>query len=1174
MADTREWTAEQRQCLDAAGTVLVSAAAGSGKTAVLVERVTRLITDPVTPVDVDSLLVVTFTKAAAAEMKQRLTRSLTERLKEEPHNARLRRQLMLLPNASISTVHSFCGDLIREHFHLLDGVSPRFRVAEESETAPLRAQAMDEILNEAYAAHDPDFERLAAMLGGRRDDRQLAGRIEQLFDFVEADPFPERWLASQEAAWHTLLPVDDTLCGQELIRTAHNALDECVQFCAQALRLCDKADWLGGYAAVIAQDQAAYQRLDDILDTLSWDERLAAVGHLSFDRMPQVRNCPDPILKEQIQALRKKAKEKAEKLPELFVAEESVIQKVTADLAPVVGKLCALVRAFTARYAEKKQQKDLLDFDDLEHFALRLLAEPEEDGGWHRTPLAREVAARFSHVMVDEYQDTNPTQECLFSAVSDGERNLFFVGDIKQSIYSFRNATPGQFIARRDRYPAFDGVTYPAAIRLGHNFRSRKSVTETVNLIFSQLMTAAVCGVDYDDGEQLVARADYPPHEDDAADLLLVDTADSDREDITEVAEARVIATRIRELLGTPVKDKEGERACRFGDICILLRSTKGHAAFYADELNRLGIPAQSGTGNGFFTSPEVGCALSLLRFLDNPLQDISLLAVLLSPLFAFTPDDMAALREADRHAPLFVALRRRARREDALAARCTDFLKSTERLRTLAAVLPADRLLSQIYEETALPAVMGARRGGEQRTANLQKLLDMAHGFEQNGYRGLSAFLHFIDSESERSGGDVPAPVSGGTDVVHILSIHASKGLEYPVVFLAGMHRFNDQSATGALLLHRELGMGLEWHDTETGDHFAGLQKRALAQRIRRDERAESLRILYVALTRARERLCLVISGDIKKMAAAAAALVPDTPHLSAGAVIGVNSFAEWLLMALMRHPDACFLRALAGADALEPLPCEERLHILMTAPPDAAAADTAAAQDVPADEEWLQALDTRLAYQYPYAALGSVPAKMAASVLAHKGLSESFVATARPAFLGESTLSPAERGTAMHQFMQFARYEAAAADPAAEVRRLVEGGYLSPAQGNSLSLPRLAAFFGSDLYRRIQRSPDVRREYAFAVERPVTFCTDLPPETAGDEQVLIQGIADCVFAEGDGYVIVDYKTDRVSTPQELADRYRAQLALYADALEPELGAPVRERLLYSFALQRVIPV
>ncbi len=1171
------WTTDQEKCLDARGTVLVSAAAGSGKTTVLIERIVRLITDETDPVDVDRLLVVTFTKAAAAEMKQRLGVALRRRLAETPGDRRLARQLMLLPDAAISTVHGFCGNLIREHFHRFPNVSPLFRVGEESQTLPLQEQALSEVLEEAYAEAAPAFLQLVDMLGGDRSDKPLEEQIGKLYTFMQAHPQPARWREAVIAAYRDGTPIGETAFGKEIRGTIASRLTWYAQKCRGLLTLAESNDSLAPYAVTLKDDVCMLSALRDELEPLSWDEQMARLGGVVFSDLKRVRDCTDEGLQQFIKKERDAVKKKVWDLPLLMVESEATAAEHTAAIAPVVQALLDVTDAFEKRYAEKKTQRGLLDFNDLEHMALQLLTEEAEDGTLRPSALAGEVSERFVHVMVDEYQDTNPTQESLFSALSRGEKNLFFVGDVKQSIYSFRNATPSLFMNRQDGYVSYDGTAYPALIRLGHNFRSRESVTETVNLLFEQLMTKDTCGVEYKNGEQLVAAAEYPAREEDAAELILVDKNGLAAGETVNTAEARVIARRIREMLGTvTVTDKVcGERPLRFGDICVLLRSKKRRAAAYADELNRLGIPTVTDAGNGFYKAQEVAMTVALLRFLDNPLADVSLLAVMMSPLFAFTPDDVAAVRRRYRKLPLYAAVRRTAREEGVLGERLTAFLGQTERLRTVAATAAADRLLSQIYEEFSLLSVMGACPRGEQRVANLHKLLDIARGFESRGYRGLAAFVRFIERDSKQD--KAPATVVGGENVVRVMSVHASKGLEFPVVFMAGLGtQFNEQDMRAPLLLHRELGVGATWRDAEGLTTQKTVQKLALAQRIHRDSCAEELRVLYVALTRAKERLCMVMTADIRQKIVKAAVAVSCGEEIPSGALMESAGLGDWVLMGLMRHPDAEELRMMAAMPQLQTLPCKTRLTVRRM---DIPAADESVWEetenDAAVDRAYLAALQERTAYEYPYKALGNVPAKMAASALAHGEMRERFAATSRPAFFSDTALSPAERGTAMHQFMQFAQYTAAAADLEGEIRRLADNGFLTAAQAASLSRPRLRRFFESDLYARISKAPHVRREYAFTVERPVAACVPLADETvAAGETVMIQGIADCLFYEHGGWVIVDYKTDRVDTAEELAARYRTQLELYAEALENGLGETVRGCVLYSFHLGCVVPL
>ena len=1183
----RSWTTEQRQCIEArGGTVLVSAAAGSGKTSVLVQRVIGLITDPDHPLGVDRLLVVTFTKAAAAEMKQRLSAELTELISRNPEDRRLQRQQLLLPRANFSTVHGFCANLLREYFHLLD-LSPQFKVAEEAETALLQEEALQEVLEEHYRQKEPVFLELAALLGSGRDDKGLVQTVRRIYSFVQSHPFPGQWLAEKEAAFETDTPLPDTPWGRIVLDSAADTLRYAASLLRKARRIAaEEPKMEEAYGGVLERDAESLEAAAASLAGCSWD---ACAGLLdeaaSFGRLGVLRKYEDEQRKERVKALRDEARKRVKELPGTLCGAEAECREDMAAVKRLVSVLFTLVRQFGDRFAEKKKKRRMVDFNDLEHGALRLLIQRDEDGAIRRTPLARELSERFDEVLVDEYQDTNAAQDALFSALSREEANLFMVGDVKQSIYGFRQAMPEIFIRRRDSYPPYDGAHYPASITLGNNFRSRVEVTEAVNFVFRQLMTREAGGIAYDDREALLPSAVYPPGGDCAAELLLVDSSLNEEEDTRDAAEARVIAMRIKALMESfPVTEKGAARPARYGDFCILLRSKAAHAAAYAEELGRCGIPAWTATSAGFFSAPEIAVALSLLRVIDNPLLDVPLLAVLFSPVYGFTPDELAAIRLPDRHAPLYAALRAMSKGREAplpgLKDKCAVFLADMERYRTLAATLPADRLIHRLYEESGMLAVAGARRHGPQRVANLRLLHDYARRFEQNGFRGLSAFIRYIDRLEQQHMDLAPAStVSEHADVVRIMSIHNSKGLEFPVVFLAGMGGlFNPDSTKGDLLLHPQAGIGLVRRDPETLRQINTLSRQAVSLAIRKSERAEELRVLYVAMTRAKEKLLMTMSvkDPSAKLNRLAAALGKEEA-LPSYLVLSARSMSDWVLSAALRHPSGEHLRRLADSEDLAVLPAAHPWNISVVRAPAPAKAEQAEVLFPPADAPLYRMLAQRLQFRYPFESFGKIPAKLGASEASPEPTGSAFVATQRPAFLGRAGLTPAERGTALHTFMQFASFEAAAVDPQAEVRRLVEREFLTPQQGDSIPLEKVERFFGSRLYQRIKASPRCMREYPFTIGIPAARFLPpdaLPPESAAAELVVIQGIADCVFQEKNGLVIVDYKTDRVKTPLELAERYRQQLHIYAYALQRILELPVRQCILYSFALSCEIPL
>lgn len=1175
---SRQWTPEQRHCIDArGGTVLVSAAAGSGKTTVLVERVIRRITDEQHPVDADRLLVVTFTKAAAAEMKQRLGKALAEQMAAHPHDRRLQRQQMLLPRAHISTVHSFCSALLRENFHLLD-ISPQFKVAEDADVRTMQQEALAEVMEAAYEARDPAFLALAELLSGGRDDRKLTEAVLRLYTFIQSHPFPNDWLQAQEALYATNAPIANTAWGQTVRRYVSGTLHHGVAMLRKAWSMATSEEQMAAaYAGPLLADCQQLEILADNFDTEdNWDDAIDMLEQFTFNRLGSLRQYPDELFKKRVTGLRDEVKKQLAALPALFCGSEAECREDIAVLRQPVTALCALVRQFSDTYEQKKAAKHWVDFNDLEHLTLRLLLDRQENGTVRRTPLAQELAQQFEEVLVDEYQDTNAAQDALFRAISRDEQNLFMVGDVKQSIYGFRQAMPDIFLARQKAYADYDGENFPATITLGHNFRSRDTVTDSVNFVFSQLMSEQLGGLTYDEHHALIPAASYP--ESPAFDTAFYVIDDARREDLDskDAAEARLIAARIREWMGTMTITDHGEtRPARYGDFCILLRSKSTHAAVYADELGRCGIPAWTASSGGFFATPEIGTALSLLRLVDNPMRDVPLLAVMMSPVGGFLPDDLASIRTGRTKAPLYVALREYARRQDdPLAVRCDAFLQQMEGYRCLAASVPADQLIHRLFTETGLEGCFSVRPHGEQRVANLRLLHEYARRFEQGRFRGLSAFVRYLDRLEEQQMDLAPAStLSEHADVVRIISIHHSKGLEFPVVFLAGLgHQFNTESTKGDLLMQASQGIGLMRRDPDTRKQFNTLPRQAVALSIRQAERAEELRVLYVAMTRAKEKLCLVMTArDPQAALTKHAATLDNEPTLPAHTLLSAGSMGDWLMMAALRHPSGGFFRKLAGEEALSPLPAATTWQMEIVPSPAPAQAEESSSS-VPADPALVEEIDRRIGYQYPFAALTEVPSKLAASALSHRALAVDHIAEQRPAFWEKQPLSAAERGTAMHAFMEHADFGRARTDLRQEADRLLNAGVLNADQRAALRLPLLGRFFDSELCARMLRSPRWLREQHFTVDMPLSFFGyDTPPDST-DERIVVQGIADSVFEEDGQLVIVDYKTDRVQTDDELVQRYREQLRIYKQALEQTLSCPVGECWLYSFALGRAV--
>lgn len=1170
-----DWTSDQLHCIQArGGTLLVSAAAGSGKTTVLVERVKRRLLDEQAGVDINRLLVVTFTKAAAEEMKSRLRKALTEALTSAPHDRRLQRQLMLLPQANICTIDSFCATLVREHFEAA-GVSPQFRVIDPSAAATLKEAAVAEVVEEYYGRCDTDFEQLVMLLCSPRSDRALLNAILKLYEFSQAFPSPEEWLRQQANAYDPAIPFSHSAWAPILRDHATRVFEKTAYLHAEAIRLSHGEPTLEEkYIPFLQQEAALFADFANRFRTASLDEIRAILGY-AMESMPIVRKA-EPVRKTAAKNCRDQVRAEFQALAKLFCDGEEAFARNMQRGQGQLRVLIELTELFTQRYAEKKADGDACDFNDIEHLALHLLGTADSEGHLVRTPLAIELAERFDEVLIDEYQDTNAAQDALFSLLTRDERNLFMVGDVKQSIYGFRQARPQLFIDRRRCSHPYDGVQYPAVITLGKNFRSRPQITDAVNFVFGQLMSTDTAGMDYGKDEQLIPNSTvYEPHY--ATELWLLQR---DKDIETERGEARLIARRIRELCDEAVvTEKEGTRRPVPGDFCILLRSKNAHCRPYIEELSACGITAYTTQNTGLFSAEDVQTAVAWLRYIDNPRLDIPLVSLLLSDACGFTPDDLARIRQAAGKEALFgTALRRAAEADSELGQRCRCLLERIERYRLLATSQSADRILNAVYEGEGLVAAAAARQNGTLCAANLHRLLEEARQFESNGFRGLSAFIRYLD-RLEESRSDLSPAVAPQENAVALMSIHGSKGLEFPFVFLAGLGtQFNEESRNGRLLMHSDAGIGLKRFEPDTLSVLPTLQRTAISQAIRRAERAEELRVLYVAMTRAKDKLILIDSAkNCDSMLARLAVLVGHAPRLPAFAVDSANSLGQWVLMCALRHPSGGALRELAGAQALTLVEGGAAWDIHIEAPPERPVAPQTTDEVIAPDEALLADLTQRVEYVYPYAALAGLPVKAAASTLAGHG-GTALIGRSRPAFVSASGLTPAERGTALHTFMQYADLAAAERDVATEADRLTAHGLLRKAERDALDFRRVGAFLDSDIYRRMTAAEVSFREYAFNAAFPVAVMRPevaaVLPEGGEGETLVVKGIADCVFIEDGQLVILDYKTDRVQNAEQLIGLYREQLRIYAYALERIFECPVKECLLYSFYLSRTVRV
>lgn len=1177
------WTPSQQNAIHAQnGSLLVSAAAGSGKTAVLVERVIERITDPVNPVDADRLLVVTFTRAAAAEMKERISIKLDGLIAENPHDSMLRRQQLLLSKANISTIHSFCSELVRENFFALD-ISPDFRLAEESELAILKAEAVNSVLESLYENEGEAFSLFADYFSTSKSDYLLQQVILKLYEFLCAHPFPETWLQKKEQMYCCNGTITETVWGKVTVDYAKDAAQFCLALAENSLRLYEERPELGeALRGLLQLDLKFMQGLCGAFGSSSWDEIRACLCSFDFSaRFQSARGYKDDAVKLKIQSSRDLLKKTMKSLCTLFTQDEQACRDDIHELAPLVHELFSAVRLFAQEYEKQKREKNIADFNDLEHWALALLVRETPDGA-EFTPQAQAASRQFAEVMVDEYQDANEIQDLIFRAVSNDGGRLFVVGDVKQSIYGFRQAMPEIFLRRKDAYALYDPKldNYPAKIILDKNFRSRQGVTDAVNFVFRRLMSKEVGGMEYTREEELSAGAQYEA--DGTPDMVfhLLDSGASG-EDSADVLEARHIAHMIHSYMEShQVTENGARRAARYSDFCILLRSATTHANVYVKELASLGIPASSQSSDSFLSAQEVAVMVSYLRLVDNPLQDIPLLNVLMSPIYGFTPDDLAKMRIDKPKGRLYFALKEYAQKGNLPASR---LLSDLDECRALAATAPSDLLIHSIYTRTGYPALVRSRQGGMPGLSNLRLLQEYAKNYEQSGSGGLSGFVRYIGRlEEQNCDLKTNAAALSQPESVRVMSIHHSKGLEFPFCFLAATARSFNSDKTDEVLLHAELGIGIRRKDTQRMCRYSTMPRGAVSLELERDGKSEELRILYVAMTRAREKLVVLSTQKnprryLETMASRLTGENTVLPYI----VRGASCISNWITQCALMHPDGYRLRELAGMPRIiECEPCR-RWEINVIEGGDApageegeAALEQAAALPEPAPTEDIGPIIGRITAGYPYQILSRIPVKVSASELSHEESRGEYAFSARPAFLQKEKMTGAQRGTALHAFMQFADFSAFLADPLEELARLALHGFITEEQQREVPLGRVNACLQSDVMRRFLQAEKQYREYRFTVKIKAGLADkELKPPFC-DEAIILQGAVDCAFEEPGGIVIVDYKTDRVKTMEELRSRYHTQLELYRHAMEQCTGLPVRECVLYSFHLNGSIVV
>jgi ATP-dependent helicase/nuclease subunit A len=1282
------WTEEQQKVIDLRDrNILVSAAAGSGKTAVLVERIITMLTDVQHPIDVDRLLIVTFTEAAAAEMKERIRNAIEKQLEEHPEDEHLMQQATLIHSAQITTIHSFCLSVIRDHFHAID-LDPGFRIGEEGELKLLKHDVLSELLEDRYLEGEERFLEFVSAYGSGKTDQKIEDLILKIYEYSRSYPEAEVWLddciASYRAETAQELENSDYVA---LIReNVRRYVTDANRLIEQGLAICAEPDGPAAYEATLQKDA---QMIEPFERAQTFAQMQETASKLSWVRLASNRD--KTVSEEKVQrvkAIREEVKELIGDLISQYFLQD--IEGVLEDIRmcrPAMEELASLVKEFSDRFEAKKRSQNMIDFSDMEQYALRILTE-KKDGKLIPSSVAKEYQQQFLEIMIDEYQDSNLIQETILtsiSTVSEGRYNIFMVGDVKQSIYRFRLSRPELFMEKFDTYQTEDSQTQ--RIDLYKNFRSRGEVLDAVNSIFRQIMTRDLGGIAYDDKAALYVGASYPEmtpeeeaerglHMDMRTEVLVIDgdiqTDDgenSDKQKTIKISEreleAKAIAVRIRELLAKHqvVDKKEGIfRPVRYSDIVILTRSVRGFADVFTEVLNKEGIPTYSSTREGYFAAQEIGVILDYLRVLNNRRQDIPLAAVLASPIGGLLDEELAILKSTYPEYPFWKAvslyagnagkesaedpekvLTGNAEKESAedpekvlagntekesaedlmidsvemqkeIICKLQHFFGQLDRFQEIVPYTPMHELLWEILEETGYRDYVSAMPGGEQRTANLEMLVEKARAFESTSYKGLFHFVQYIEQLRKYDVDYGEANVEDEqSDTVRVMTIHKSKGLEFPIVFVAGMgKRFNMQDARSSVVLHARMGVGLDAVDTTRRMKSPSIVKKVIQKEEALDSLAEELRVLYVALTRAKEKLIITgtMTGVEKKMELYRMMSESGKETLSYGWLSKASTYWDWILPAVLRAGEREPLTMqVQTAENILGAGLEERMT-------DAVSKQIFEEWDAEKvyDPQMQEMLKEQFGYQYAYPFSRNQKLKFTVSELKKRiylqeNLGEELeeagemlyeepeVLPLLPKFLQENEeLTGASRGTAYHRLLELLDYANISENTSentggntaentpenasrsvyvydmaqleSDIQRFVKEGRLREDMAACIRRGDILKFLNSPVGQRVCQAA---RQSKLWKEQPFVLGVDarsIYPQELEGELILVQGIIDVYFEEADGLVVLDYKTDKVSSAKELVERYHAQLDYYAKALEQMKGKKVKEKIIYSITL------
>lgn len=1151
-------TASQKEAIETRGSaVLISAGAGSGKTRVLTERLMSYVSDEANPVDLDSFLIITFTRAAAGELKGRIMDELALRLAEDPANRRLRRQSALCQRAEIGTIHGFCSALLRKNAHLA-GLTPDFKIVDDDRASAMKASALEKVLDERYENIDryPGFKALADTVGAGRDDRRLSEITLKLHEKMQSHPRPENWAMEQiELMKGSYDDAAQTPWGQEIVNWAKQSME---YWAAELDRLMEEVAQNEKISKAYMSCISAYGELVCELKRclrIGWDKSREFFPY-EVPKLGALRNSPDPALSEKVKQRRDACKKSLDNIAKMLYAPSKQLLQQLQSSSESMEALLMLTLDFDTEYSREKRRCSLVDYSDLEHMTVRLLTDEDD----RPTELARQISLKYTEIMVDEYQDVNRVQDSIFRAVSKNGSNLFMVGDVKQSVYRFRLADPTIFTEKYLSYADYPDAKpgQPRRIMLQENFRSRNEVLQGANSLFSRCMSRALGEIDYDEDAALKFGAPYEG-EVPVPEMLLIDVQqDSEDEESPDKAaiEARAVAAKIKSLIegGVQINDRGQLRAAEYSDVAILLRSANALGGVYRRELAQMGVPVAAGQGGGFFTSVEISTMMSLLAIIDDPHQDIPLIAVLRSPAYGFTADELSDIRAADKKGDFYSALSLKAEQSE----KCSRFVKELEEFRSLAADMLSSELVWYLIDKLDMTAICSAMSDGVQRRARLMELVDMSERFEGSGYRGLHRFVQYLKKQEEA--GREPSLGAEGGSCVQIMSIHKSKGLEFPIVFLCDTSkRFNKSDCTETVLIHPQLGLGPKIIDTQRRVEFPGLARNAIKLRLENELLSEEMRLLYVAMTRPKERL--FITAAIKE---------PEKKLEKAALMVSENMDAE-LLRTASAYSDWIIWAALADK--------QEHIKLKLWDGSGKEAENSLEEQSFEADAAFGEKLRECLEFRYEHEQACHLPSKITATELkgrAEKDEDAMSLAPKKPRDfrmprLGDKagSLTAAQKGTATHlvlQYMDFGK-TASLQEIEAEIDRMYRAGFMRKEEAEAVDAEAIWKLFSSPLGQRMLSAEKMQREFKFSL---LCDAGDVFGTAQGDE-VLLQGVVDCFIEEDGELVVIDYKTDLVRNQQQLEERkelYAKQIGSYALALERICGKRVKEAVLYFLSM------